>query len=150
VSLSLCELHYYSHPFSSKMRKPDPVPPPSVTSAPKKRVSTSLPRIHESEPQSSTAISPYSSAPTQKPPPSSSSSSNSSSVKRKKSRSSIPVDEDDDSDGTHADAEYGYSSANWMDTDDRHRSTQNGVTSGSSNLRRTPESDETRRHSFAV
>ncbi|KIM52414.1 hypothetical protein SCLCIDRAFT_1223768 [Scleroderma citrinum Foug A] len=142
-------VNYAEPKLNTKMRKPDPTPPLLVTSAPKKRISTSL-QGHEADPQSSTAVPPHLSASIQKPPPSSSSSSNSSSIKRKKSRSSLPVDEGDDSDGTHADAEYGYNSANWMHIDSRHRSTQNSVASGSSNPRRTPESDEARRHSFAV
>ncbi|KAL4065069.1 hypothetical protein J3A83DRAFT_4360433 [Scleroderma citrinum] len=143
-------VNYAEPKLNTKMRKPDPVPPP-ITLVPKKRISTSL-RGDEAEYLPSEDVPPHSrvSTSTLKPPlPSSSSSSNSSSVKRKKSRSSIPVDEDDDSDGTQADAEYGCGSTNWVDLDSRRR-THNGVTSSSSSLHRTPESDDARRHSLAV
>ncbi|KAI6027192.1 hypothetical protein EDC04DRAFT_2573153 [Pisolithus marmoratus] len=134
-------VNYAEPKLNTKMRKPDPVPLPPVTSVPRKRISSSLQgdEARLGGPSQSKASAPN-------PPPSSSSSSASSSVKRKKSRSYVPLnDDDDESDGAQADAEYGYSSAHWVNVDSRRRSAQSG-----SNFRTTPEVDNARRHSVAV
>ncbi|KAI6138010.1 hypothetical protein EDD17DRAFT_1782781 [Pisolithus thermaeus] len=134
-------VNYAEPKLNTKMRKPDPVAPPAVTSVPKKRISSSL-RGDEAGLDGSSRSKTF--AP--QPPPSSSSSSTSLSVKRKKSRPFIPLDDDDDeSDGAQADAEYGYSLARWVNVDSRRRSTQS-----SSNLHTTPEVNDVRRHSVAV
>ncbi|KAI6140244.1 hypothetical protein BKA82DRAFT_1003484 [Pisolithus tinctorius] len=133
-------VNYAEPKLNTKMRKPDPVPPP-VTSVPKKRISSSL-RGDEtglggpSESKASVPKLPLSSSSSLTPLP----------VKRGKSRPYVPLDDDDDeSDGAQADAEYGFSSAHWVNVDSRRRSTQSG-----SNFRTTPEVDDARRHSLAA
>ncbi|KAG6334031.1 hypothetical protein ID866_5062 [Astraeus odoratus] len=146
-------VNYAEPKLNTKMRKPDPVPPVPVTSAPKKRISTSL-RGDEAEPRLSSDGLPQAKAPPSKHPSSSSSStSNSASIKRKKSRPYIPADDDDESDGVQADAEYACSSIDWVNVDSRRRSAQSNGTINSTrgvNLRRSPEVDDARRHSLAV
>ncbi|KAI8974208.1 hypothetical protein BD414DRAFT_498475 [Trametes punicea] len=121
-------INYAEPKLNTKMRKPDPVPPPTNM----KRISVA----HEDVPPVSSRSSSHSGdADTEAPAVGT--------VKRKKSRAMIPPD-DDESEGTQADAEYGgFHSGSWANVDGRRRSVHG---SGS----RRVEGDDARRHSMAV
>ncbi|CDO71939.1 hypothetical protein BN946_scf184940.g86 [Trametes cinnabarina] len=122
-------INYAEPKLNTKMRKPDPVPPPTGS----KRSSVA----HEDAPpissRSSSSHSPD--ADTEAPV--------TSTIKRKKSRVTVPPD-DDESEGTQADAEYGgFRAGSWANVDSRRRSVH------ASSSRRV-EGDDVRRHSMAV
>ncbi|KAI0333069.1 hypothetical protein GY45DRAFT_1319991 [Cubamyces sp. BRFM 1775] len=122
-------VNYAEPKLNTKMRKPDPVPPPTST----KRSSVA----HEDAPPVSSRSSSSHSADADAEPPSAGT------VKRKKSRAYVPPD-DDESEGTQADAEFGgLRTGSWANVDSRRRSVH---ASGSRRL----EGDDIRRHSMAV
>ncbi|KAH7911108.1 hypothetical protein BJ138DRAFT_1172733 [Hygrophoropsis aurantiaca] len=150
-------VNYTEPKLNTKMRKPDSVPP-SGTSAPKKRSSTSSARGEETEARRSSLEGPAPPEPMPSPPrllvtrttsstsTSGASSSGTIAVKRKKSRPYVHADDEDESEGTQADAEYG----GWVNLDGRRRSTQHNTNTNGTSSRRLIEADDGRRHSLAV
>ncbi|OSD02164.1 hypothetical protein PYCCODRAFT_1435832 [Trametes coccinea BRFM310] len=122
-------INYAEPKLNTKMRKPDPVPPPAGS----KRSSVA----HEDAPPISSRSSSSHSADADTEAPVAGT------IKRKKSRAIVPPDEDE-SEGAQADAEYGgLRTGSWANVDSRRRSVH------ASSSRRI-EGDDVRRHSMAV